>query len=183
MKRIILIALFIFGSQTLEFPSAWGQAKDTFKESPTVERASPTIISAGDTLSISVMPVEEYSRELTVAPDGRIEMPLIGSLLVKGLTTTELQDILQKKYARYIANPQVSINVKHFSGRRVAIIGDVRSPGYFEYRDGMGLLELVSIATGFNDFAKTSEIWILRRGPDGKNRSFLVNFSKVLHGD
>lgn len=148
-----------------------------------VKPTSGTIISAGDTLSITVFPVEEYSKEVTVAPDGRIEMALIGSVLVKGLSNDEIQDILQKKYARYIANPKIAVNVKHFSGRRVAVIGDVRSPGYFEYRDGMKMLEVIALSNGFNDTASISKIWVLRQDANGRNKSVRINYKKVLRGD
>ena len=138
-------------------------------------------ISAGDVVSINVFPVDEYSREVTVQPDGKIELPLIGGLLVKGLTAKELQALLESKFARFVAGPKVTVNVRHFSGRRVAIIGEVRGAGYYEYRDGMKLLELLSMAGGLSDFAKASKTRILRTG-GAVPESIGVNLAQVLDG-
>jgi len=138
------------------------------------------LISPGDIVSIVVFPVAEYSREVTVQPDGKIELPLIGSLLVKGLTSRELQDLLRERYGKYVANPQVTVNVRHFAGRRVAIIGEVRTPGYYEYRDGMKLLELVSQVGGTTEFAATTRVRILRA--DSPRKGITVDLKEVLEG-
>jgi polysaccharide export outer membrane protein len=180
MKKILLITVFLLGSPMLECPGAFA---DTVNSTSSASASTAAMVGAGDILSIGVLPVEEYSREVTVSPDGRIEMPLIGTVLVKGLTTREIQELLQKKYVRYVSNPQISINVKHFSGRRIAIFGDVHVSGYFEYRDGMKMLELLAMANGFNDTASVSKIWVLRQEQDGRNRSFRVNYNKILKGD
>ncbi|MBI4386201.1 MAG: polysaccharide biosynthesis/export family protein [Elusimicrobia bacterium] len=168
---------------------AWGQnaAGAGAKEPSPPPAASPSApegakirISPGDVVSITVFPVEEYSREVTVQPDGKIELALIGAILVKGLSSRELQDLLQQRYAKYVANPQVTVNVRRFAGRRVAIIGQIRSAGYYEYRDGMRLLELVSQAGGLSEFAQASKITVLREGaPSG---AVSVNFKAVLAG-
>ncbi|MBI3550318.1 MAG: polysaccharide biosynthesis/export family protein [Elusimicrobia bacterium] len=145
--------------------------------------ASDARINPGDVVSIAVFPAEEYSREVTVQPDGKVELSLIGSLLVKGLTARELQDLLIEKYSKYVAKPQVTVNVRKFSGRRVAIIGEVHTPGYYEYRDGMRLLEVVALAGGLGDNAKANKIQILRYGLNGANGSFVANLKPVLEGD
>jgi polysaccharide export outer membrane protein len=139
-------------------------------------------MGAGDVVSITVFPVDEYSRETTVQPDGMIELSLIGGVLVKGLTSKELQLLLEQKYVKFVSNPKVSVSVRRFSGRRVAIIGEIRSPGYYEYRDGMKLLELVSLAGGLTDLAKPTKVRILRMG-DPNTPSFLVDVQAILDGE
>lgn len=139
-------------------------------------------INPGDVVSIAVFPVEEYSREVTVQPDGKIELPLIGSITVKGLTSAQLQDLLQQKYSRFVANPQITVNVRRFAGRRVAIIGEIRSPGFYEYREGMRILELVSTAGGLGENAKASKLRVLRPGAGIEGDTIYVNFKAVLAG-
>lgn len=139
-------------------------------------------IVAGDVLGISVFPGEEYSREVTVQPDGKIQMPLIGTVMARGQTVESLQALLEKRLSRYLDKPQVTINVRRFSGRKISIIGEVRSPGYYDFRDGMTLLELVSLAGGLGPDARAARVKILRTGED-KSRSFTVNFQAVLDGD
>ncbi len=127
-------------------------------------------IEAGDVISINVLPAEEFSKEVTVQPDGTIEIPLLGSMKAQGMKPDDLQKILTAKFSKYVANPSITINVRKFSSSRVAVIGQINQPGYFEYREGMRLLDLVAQAGGTMDYARKDKVRIFRRltGPDGK---------------
>lgn len=71
-------------------------------------------VSPGDLLEISVFPDEEFSREVIVQLDGNISLPLIGNILVTGLTGEKLSKILIRKLSLYTVNPQISISVRRF---------------------------------------------------------------------
>lgn len=145
------------------------------------DRINP--VGPGDVVAIQVYPVEEYSREVTVQPDGKIELPLIGSLLVKGLTAREIAELLEGRYARFVANPKVTVNVRRFSGRRVAILGEVRTPGFYEYRDGMRILELLSLAGGLTDLAKPSATRVIRPSAAGAELETIgLDLNAILRG-
>ncbi|MHB9156398.1 MAG: SLBB domain-containing protein [Endomicrobiales bacterium] len=66
---------------------------------------------------------------------------------------------------------------------RVAILGDVRSPGYYDYRENLQLLELVSLAGGFTETAQINTVNVLH--PDtGKGQSVTkVNLTRILSGN
>jgi polysaccharide export outer membrane protein len=144
-------------------------------------------ISAGDIINISVFPAEEFSREVTVQPDGTMEIPLLGSIKVQGLNVQDLQNILIAKFSKYVSNPQITVNVRKFAAHKVAIIGQIHSPGYYEYREGLRLLDLVAQAGGLGEYAKTSKVRIFRqtKEPDGKIKEVLVyaELGKALKGD
>lgn len=127
-------------------------------------------ISAGDVINVNVMPAEEFSKEVTVQPDGTIEIPLLGSIKAQGMRPAELQNVLTAKFSKYVSNPSITVNVRKFSSNRVAIIGQINVPGYFEYHEGMRLLDLVAQAGGPQDYAKAGNVRIYRRtkNADGK---------------
>jgi polysaccharide export outer membrane protein len=137
-------------------------------------------IQSGDVVSIIVYPADEYNREVTVQPDGKIELPLVGSFAVGGLTAKELGKLLESKYSRYVDNPKVTVATRHFAGRRIAIIGEIRQPGFYEYRDGMKMLELIAHAGGLTDTAKASRTSVMRQGAA---QAFRFNFQAVLDGN
>ena len=120
-------------------------------------------IEAGDVISINVFPAEEFSKEVTVQPDGNIEIPMLGSLKAEGMKPDDLQKILTAKFSKYVSNPAITINVRKFSSNKVAVIGQINQPGYFEYREGMRLLDLVAQAGGTMDYARRDRIRIFRR--------------------
>ena len=180
LKRASLLSLFCLGVLTgsLE-PMALAAGKTTQPSAEAKEDAKNPRIRAGDSISITVYPAEEYNREVSVQPDGKIELSLIGSMSVVGLTAKELQDLLESKYAKYVDSPKVTVATRHFAGRKVAIIGEIKGPGFYEYRDGMKLLELVSMAGGLGDNARATRVGILR---DGAAEGTHFNFQAVLEG-
>ncbi|MBI5744897.1 MAG: polysaccharide biosynthesis/export family protein [Elusimicrobia bacterium] len=127
-------------------------------------------IEAGDIINVNVSPADEFSKEVTVQPDGTIEIPLLGSLKASGLKADDLAKQLTAKFSKYVANPSITINVRKFASNKVAVIGQITSPGYYEYREGMRLLDLVAQASGPQDYARSAKVRIYRRtpGPDGK---------------
>ncbi|MBU2573376.1 MAG: polysaccharide export protein [Elusimicrobia bacterium] len=143
-------------------------------------------VAAGDVLSINVFPAEEFSKEVTVQPDGSIEIPLLGSVKVQGLRAGELEKLLTAKFSKYVSNPSVTINVRKFAANRVAIIGAVRAPGYREYREGMKILDLVADAHGLADYAQGDKARIFRKtkDADGKTREEVLNvdLAAVMNG-
>jgi polysaccharide export outer membrane protein len=120
-------------------------------------------IEAGDVINVNVFPAEEFSKEVTVQPDGNIEIPLLGSMKAQGIKPEEVQKILTAKFSKYVSSPSVTVNVRKFASNKVAIIGEVKTSGYFEYREGMRLLDLVAQAGGAGDYARADRVRIYRR--------------------
>jgi polysaccharide biosynthesis/export protein len=181
MNRRLLPAVL---SLLIAFQPAFLSAAEASKPGPNEAPSKPLAeykISAGDVVSIVVYPVDEYSKEVTVQPDGAVELSLLGAILVKGLTAHELQTLLEQKYSRFVANPKVTVNVRRFSGRRVAIIGEIRNPGYYEYRDGLRMLELVAMAGGLTDQAKANHAKVLRQ-TETSLEHYEINIAKILEG-
>ncbi|HAT72355.1 MAG TPA: hypothetical protein DCS63_06020 [Elusimicrobia bacterium] len=127
-------------------------------------------IESGDIISVNVFPAEEFSKEVTVQPDGTVDIPLIGPVRARGLKSEDLEKTLTAKFSKYVANPGVTVNVRKFSSNKVAVIGQINSPGYYEYREGMRLLDLIAQAAGPQDYARGAKVRIYRRvpGADGK---------------
>jgi len=127
-------------------------------------------IEAGDVLSVKVFPAEEFSREAAVRPDGTIDVPLVGSVKVAGMRSGELENALTARFSKYVSNPRITINVRKFSANSIAIIGEVRGTGYFEYREGMRLLDLVAQAGGLADYPRAGKVRIYRRSKDADGK-------------
>lgn len=136
-------------------------------------------IESGDVLQINVYPAKELSQEAVVQPDGTVSLPLAGSVLAAGMTTAELAKSVAEKLSRYVANPQVSVNVKQFSGRYVYIIGEVKTVGSYPYKKDMRLLDLISASGGFTDGANRKEIKVYR-GKDRDKKTYTVNIEDII---
>lgn len=120
-------------------------------------------IEAGDVISVNVFPATEFSKEVTVQPDGNIEIPMLGSIKASGVKPGELEKILTARFSKYVSDPAITLNVRRFSSSRVAIIGQIRGAGYYEFREGMRLLDLVAQAGGLQDYPRGSKVRIFRK--------------------
>ncbi len=119
-------------------------------------------IEIGDSIDVDVWRVPDLGRSVVVRPDGRISMPLVGDLEVEGMTLVELRNILTKKFTEYVLNPQVSLSIRQFGGRKFIILGEVGSPGVYRFQQEISLIEGIALAGGFKDYSRRGKIMIIR---------------------
>jgi protein involved in polysaccharide export with SLBB domain len=64
---------------------------------------------------------------------------------------------------------------------RIAVLGEVRSPGYYDYKENMKLVELISLAGGYTDSAKITDISVIINDSGvSLSTSTLASTSKVV---
>jgi len=137
-------------------------------------------IGPGDLLELKVFEVDQLSQTVRVSEDGSITLPLIGRVVVEGLTqegvVQKLSGLLQ---AKYVKNPQVTIFIKEYKNQQVAVIGAVEKAGSYELVGRKNLLQIISMAGGFSDNAGDA-IFILREGMDGVTSSVAIDLKDLL---
>ncbi len=137
-------------------------------------------IGPGDLLEISVFEVAELSQTVRVSEDGSITLPLIGRVMVEGLTqegvVQKLTELLQ---AKYVKNPQVTIFIKEYKNQQVSVLGAVTTPGNYELVGRRNLLQIISMAGGLTETAG-NEVLILREGPDGGASSITIDLKDLF---
>ena len=144
------------------------------------------IIGAGDQLSIFVYRNPDLSEPgVAVRPDGRISTPLIEDIVAAGKKPKELARELEKKLAKFIQDPNVTVIVRSFVGppdRQVRVIGEATEPTAIPYRDHMTLLDVMIATKGLTKYASGNRAVIVRIDPDGKRRSINVKLSRSHQG-
>ncbi len=136
------------------------------------------MISADDTLEISVYGEPDLSVTVRVSPDGSIIYPFLGNVRASGLTIRELESNISDLLAEdYLVNPQVSILIKEYS--KISILGAVKSPGSYQIKGVNTLTQAIALANGFTDAADTSRVKIVRATRSGKE-TIEVNVDQIL---
>jgi len=160
-----------------------GQASDTLTGIKQITYAPDKDykIRAGDLLNVGVFPATELSREVYVSPDGKLDMPLIGSIKAAGMTAPELEKALVKSYAKFLAGPTISINMRSFAFRRIGVLGEVNRPGYYDFVEGMRIMDAINAAQGFGAYPKLGKLRILHQ--DTKQAITYVDFQDLLDGN
>jgi protein involved in polysaccharide export with SLBB domain len=139
-------------------------------------------LGPGDKLVISVFNQEDLTGAYTINGAGRFSMPFIGSVEAKGLTITELTDLIVNKLKPdYLLNPRVSIEVLNF--RPFYIIGEVKEPNSYPYVEGMTYLNAVAIAGGYTYRAKKGYAMVRRNEDQDGEEEKVEMTNKVQAGD
>jgi len=138
-------------------------------------------IGRQDLLEITVFDVDELDQTVRVADDGSITMPLLGRLVVGGLTKTELEGLIARLLAdRYVQNPQVTVFIKEYESKKVAVTGAVKKPGTYEMLGRKTLLEMISMAGGLDkDLGR--EIFIFRETAQGRTDRIPVDLEQLVY--
>ena len=115
-----------------------------------------------DIIFISVWENKELTMEVVVRPDGKISIPLVQDVQAEGLTSGELADVIQQKLVAYIKNPSVSVIVKQVNASKFYVVGYVARPGPYPLRGDVTILQALSLAGGFTQFASPRKIRLVR---------------------
>ncbi|HEY6945971.1 MAG TPA: polysaccharide biosynthesis/export family protein [Candidatus Acidoferrum sp.] len=193
MRNLILIMLTALMATSLTAnaqDTAAQEKKEDAKESKSL--ASPSAapaaaddpaykIGAQDVLKIDVWREDQFTRTVPVRPDGKITLPLLNDIQAVGLTPMELAGVIRDELKKYLTNPQVTVSMVEINSRRVYVTGEVTHPGSFALLPGMTVLQALTSAGGFTQFAKIKGIYVLRmEGEKQVKRPF--NYKDVING-
>jgi polysaccharide export outer membrane protein len=100
---------------------------------------------------------------------------------VAGLTPDQVRQKIDESAKKYfVEDPSTTVIVKQINSRKVYITGNVERPGTFPLLRDTTVLQLIALAGGLKEFAKASDITVVRNEPSGQV-SFLFNYDEVKH--
>jgi polysaccharide export outer membrane protein len=150
VRRLSLVLM------TLAAAAATGQATAAWAAEP------PFRIGPDDVLAVSVWDQKDLDQVVTVRPDGRISLPLVGEVQAAGLTVAELADRLTTAYSRTVRGAQVTVAVREIRSRPVFLVGNVVKPGPVQLIHEMTVLQALSAAGGPTPTADLESAFVLR---------------------
>ena len=105
---------------------------------------------------------------LLVTQKGTVRLPLLGSVVVSGLTQDQASEMLIKEYKKYIRNPYVLVEIKN-----QRVMGEVKKPGIVSVTNGtMNVIEAIARSGDLTDMASRINIKVIRgnlRNPQVRN--------------
>jgi len=140
------------------------------------------IIGINDVLSINVREEFYISRGVFVRPDGKISLPMIGEVKAAGLTPEALEAFVATELRSYLYEPEVTVAVQEMRSQTFNIVGEVHRPGSYQVSKPMTVLDAIAQDVGLRDFAKATEIYVLRLRPDGSRNRLPFNYKRAIQG-
>jgi len=184
-----VLAVLATGAAAEDSTNRGKDKKDTaVSSSATDQRSSAAIsddpdyaIGPGDVLNVNVWKEPEVSGTVPVRPDGKVSLPLLGDVSAAGVTPTELAATITDRLRRYMTNPRVTVIVTATNSRRIYLIGEVVRPGAIPMLPKMTVLQALSSAGGFSQFANAKKMYVLR-SENGKQIKIPFNYKDAISG-
>lgn len=147
-------------------------------------------LRAGDVLRIEVVEDAGLNRAALIAPDGRVTLPLAGSVQASGRTVEAVQaELVERLSASFAAPPTVFVSIERLAERVAAtgpatgptidifVVGEVAKPGLITVKPGTTVLQAFAMMGGFTRFAATKRVQ-LRRGAE----TFALDYKAIEAG-
>ncbi|WP_198152239.1 polysaccharide biosynthesis/export family protein [Granulicella tundricola] len=139
-------------------------------------------VNPGDVLDIAFRWTPEFNQTVTVQPDGHVILTSAGDIKMGGLTLLQVRDLIINASSSKVVNPEVAVTLKDFERPRIAIGGEVVTPGKYDLRQPTTALQAIMLAGGPKDSAQLSQILLFRPMPDGMSEVHRINFHHLDHG-
>ncbi|MES2831798.1 MAG: polysaccharide export protein EpsE [Pseudomonadota bacterium] len=164
-RRFMAVILLIFGT--------WASAT----------WAADGLLSAGDMIKVSVFGSPEMTLETRIADGGRISFPLLGEVVIGGLTPSaaerKIAGLLES--GKFLRNAQVNILVTLMQSQQVSVLGQVKTPGRYPLDGTSNLADLIALAGGMTTDSSDDVTLIHYR--DGIQSKESVNLTEMLRGN
>lgn len=143
-------------------------------------------LSPNDVIKLSIFAGGRMQTEveLTISSKGFIACPFLGDIKAEDLTISELTDKIKEPLTTdYFIEPQVIIFVKEAKSPQwnIYVLGMVKKPGVYEFKEGMTALDACVLAQGFTVTAAPNRATITRR-ENGDSVVIKLNLNDVRKG-
>jgi polysaccharide export outer membrane protein len=182
LTAIRLFACFLaVAASSTPLPAAAQQAAPERPAAAAVEVPLDYVIGPEDVLGIVFWRETEISGDVTVRPDGRVSLPMIGEMAAAGLRPHELQQRILAAAVKYINDPNISVIVRTINSLKVFVTGRVTTPGQHALKGPMTVIQAIALSGGVTEYADAENITILRT-VNGRTQSFKFNYRDVARG-
>lgn len=151
-------------------------------EAARLAAAREFVIGPFDEVAVRVIGFDGLDSRVQVDSGGRIQLPLIGSVLAAGKTPATLSNELTSAYEQtYLRRPNVTVSIVEIKSLYITVEGAVRRPGVFPAVGPLRLQGAVALAEGTNDFAAFDNVAVFRI-IDGKQYAAIFSLRDIRSG-
>ncbi len=140
------------------------------------------VLGPNDVIEVRVYGEEDLSGTHQVGNEGEVRLPLVGDVVVGGLTPDEAQLEIERAYnGNFLKNAQVTVLVKEYNSRRVYVLGQVKKPGNYAYEPRMTVIAAIARAGGTERLADENSA-VITRGKGEEQVRLAAPISDIQRG-
>ena len=178
---VLIVALTLLTSPVAGQQPVVPPAQPAAARSAVADVPSDYVIGPEDVLGVVFWREADLTADVTVRPDGRITLAVLGEMQAAGLRPEQLQQQIHAKAKGYVNDPNVAVVVRAVNSRKVFVTGRVTTPGSYPLKGPLTVMQALALAGGITDYADAKNITVLRL-ESGKTRGFKFNYKDVSNG-
>lgn len=106
-----------------------------------------------------------YMDGYSIDNSGRVNLPILGSLKIAGLTVEAAQDSIQNRANKYLNQATALVKLVSF---KITVLGEVKNPGYhYVFNNQVTILEALGLAGDLTNFGNRENIKLIRPVQNG----------------
>ena len=130
---------------------------------------SEYVIHDGDLLDVHVFNQDPLSAHARVRSDGRIAMPVIGDIEVRGRRPSAVRaDIETRLKNGVLVDPSVTVTVAETQPITVSVLGEVSKAGTYPVTGRANVAQALAAAGGLTEYASKDRIFLVRAAQPGQ---------------
>lgn len=133
------------------------------------------VINIGDEIALDILDDSEPPQVFAVGRDGEVQLPFIGGVEVAGNSVGVAREMVRRTYVdnEIFLHPRIELSIAGF--RPIAVLGDVRNPGNFDFQPFLTAEQAVGMAGGPAISTNNEEARVLER------RSLEASYTKLQY--
>jgi len=150
---------------------------------PPVAQPTAYHIGVGDEVELKFFFTPELNDRMTVRPDGKISVMFAQDIQAAGQTAEQLAETIKYKLASHVKQLDLVVVVRTFASQKVYVGGEVGKPGPVQLMTRENLLQVINDAGWITPLASRDKVMLVRRGADGRDAIYPIDFRKILTGE
>ena len=146
------------------------------------EIITETTLGPGDIIEVKFTYAPQFSEALTVRPDGKIQLQLVGDVVADGKTPEALREELMTLCKPHLQHPELAVITRKLYQARVYVGGEVKTPGQIDMPGRMTPLQAIMQAGGFDMRSANVKNVIIVRHKNGQRYGCALDCRKALEG-
>jgi polysaccharide export outer membrane protein len=143
--------------------------------------ADEYLLGAGDSVRITVYNNVDLTTEARLSEDGSIPFPLIGRVVIGGLSKSAAEQRISKQLTEggFLRQAEINLSVTEYRSQQVSVLGEVNKPGKYPISSAASVMDLLAQAGGVNEKG-SSMIRLVRRDTAGNSTQRDIDLNKLV---
>jgi polysaccharide export outer membrane protein len=147
-----------------------------------MEPASSYIVGAPDSLVVEVLPEPMMQYQVTVRPDGKITIPLIGEVAAGGHSITDIAADIEHRIRKFKKGALVTVSLGAAVSTDITVLGEVGAQSSFALVKATRIIEVIGQVGGVSNMASAGSVRVIRV-EHGMSVIYEVDVKAIRRGD